>query len=145
MCVWGAVALLSYVLTLPSVVCQATFMVPRDAHVLDVVLSDVEGGEGTYDNRGGLDYHIPIEGGVGAKPHPLHVVHIAVEMAPIAKVREGGCVRPFWGYSCCQAAGWTRRKPVTFWLCVVRRRGTARTFTTLQPLPGLLFEGRWPG
>lgn len=72
---------------------QATFMVPRDAHMLDVVLSDVPGGEGTYDNRGGLDYHLPIEGGVGARPQPLHVVHIAVEMAPIAKV--GACV--FWG------------------------------------------------
>ncbi|KAI8475202.1 MAG: hypothetical protein J3K34DRAFT_517637 [Monoraphidium minutum] len=65
---------------------RATFMVPRDAHMIDLVFSDVQGGEGTYDNRGGLDYHIPVEGGVGAKPQPLHVVHIAVEMAPIAKV-----------------------------------------------------------
>ncbi|GBF95473.1 glycosyltransferase [Raphidocelis subcapitata] len=62
---------------------RATFMVPRDAHMLDVVLSD---GEGSYDNRGGLDYHLPVAGGVGARPQPLHVVHIAVEMAPIAKV-----------------------------------------------------------
>lgn len=38
------------------------------------------------------DYHIPVEGGVGAKPHPLHVVHVAVEMAPIAKVRALWCV-----------------------------------------------------
>lgn len=29
-------------------------MVPRDAHLLDLVFSDVQGGEGTYDNRGGL-------------------------------------------------------------------------------------------
>ncbi len=48
------------------------------------------GGEGTYDNRGGLDYHIPVEGGVGARPAPLHIVHVAVEMAPIAKVGLGG-------------------------------------------------------
>ena len=33
------------------------------------------------------DYHLPVEGGRGAKPRPLHVVHVAVEMAPIAKVR----------------------------------------------------------
>ena len=79
---------------------QATFIVPRDAHVLDVVLSDVPGGDGTYDNRGGLDYHIPVEGGVGAKPRPLHVVHIAVEMAPIAKVGAGGGGGGWRAHSC---------------------------------------------
>lgn len=36
------------------------------------------------------DYHLPVEGGSGPPPRGLHVVHIAVEMAPIAKAR--GCV-----------------------------------------------------
>ena len=86
----GLTTQVSYVYPLPwlsPIPQQATFMVPRDAHMLDIVLSDVPGGEGTYDNRGGLDYHIPVEGGVGARPQPLHVCHIAVEMAPVAKVR----------------------------------------------------------
>jgi len=65
---------------------STTFKVPKDAHILDFVFSDVPSGDGTYDNRGGLDYHLPIEGGIGPKPKPLHVVHVAVEMAPIAKV-----------------------------------------------------------
>lgn len=47
-------------------------------------------GPGTYDNRGSLDYHIPVEGAFGPKPPPLHICHIAVEMAPIAKVRGAG-------------------------------------------------------
>ena len=38
-----------------------------------------------YDNKGGRDYHIPTRGSAAKKP-PLHVVHVAVEMAPIAKV-----------------------------------------------------------
>ncbi len=68
-------------------VLQATFPVPRDAYCLDFVLSDVESGDGTYDNNGGLDYRLPVEGTVeGVRAPPLHVVHIAVEMAPIAKV-----------------------------------------------------------
>ena len=41
--------------------------VPADAHVLDVVFSDGE--SSTFqDNNGGLDYHIPIEGGKGVMP-----------------------------------------------------------------------------
>ena len=36
--------------------------VPRSAHAVDFVLSDVAEGEGVYDNRGGLDYHLPVEG-----------------------------------------------------------------------------------
>lgn len=53
--------------------------------MMDFVFSDVPGGDGTYDNRGGFDYHIPVEGSKKKEPG-LHVVHISVEMAPIAKV-----------------------------------------------------------
>ena len=42
--------------------CSATVSVPSTAHSVDFVLSDVLEGEGTYDNRGGLDYHLPVEG-----------------------------------------------------------------------------------
>lgn len=68
---------------------KATVTCPPDAHTLDVVFSD--SGEltgGFYDNNKGLDYHIPVEGGSGASSKSLHVVHVTVEMAPIAKV---GC------------------------------------------------------
>ena len=41
---------------------HATVPVPRNAHYLDFVFADVAQGEGTYDNRGGLDYHLPVEG-----------------------------------------------------------------------------------
>lgn len=61
---------------------------PKDALQLDFVFSNVLGGDGIYDNRGGFDYHLPIEGGIGTMPGKLHVCHIAVEMAPIAKVRK---------------------------------------------------------
>lgn len=37
-------------------------MVPHDAYKMDFVFSDVAGGVGTYDNRGGYDYHLPVEG-----------------------------------------------------------------------------------
>jgi starch synthase len=43
---------------------------------LDFVFSNVMSGDGIYDNRGGFDYHLPIEGGTGqwaplhAKTHP---------------------------------------------------------------------------
>jgi hypothetical protein len=36
--------------------------------VLDVVFSDSVEDGGFYDNNGGLDYHIPIEGGKGTMP-----------------------------------------------------------------------------
>lgn len=45
-------------------VCQ----VPADAHVLDVVFADSESASGFFDNNGGLDYHIPVEGGRGVMP-----------------------------------------------------------------------------
>lgn len=65
---------------------QVRFSVPKDALQLDFVFSNVPGGDGLYDNRGGFDYHLPVKGGTGSLPDRLHVVHIAVEMAPIAKV-----------------------------------------------------------
>ena len=52
--------------------------------MMDFVFSELEG-DGIYDNRNGLDYHIPVFVSVAKEP-PMHIVHIAVEMAPIAKV-----------------------------------------------------------
>jgi len=64
---------------------QATVSVPASAWSLDFVFSNVQQGDGIYDNRGGLDYHLPTEGST-AKEAPMHICHISVEMAPIAKV-----------------------------------------------------------
>ncbi|XP_068656692.1 starch synthase 3, chloroplastic/amyloplastic [Aristolochia californica] len=58
--------------------------VPLDAYIMDFVFSEKEDG-GIYDNKNGMDYHIPVVGGISKEP-PMHIVHIAVEMAPIAKV-----------------------------------------------------------
>lgn len=58
---------------------------PADAFKMDFVFSDVREGDGTYDTRGGYDYHLPVEGSAVREPS-LHVVHVSVEMAPIAKV-----------------------------------------------------------
>ncbi|XP_043807776.1 soluble starch synthase 3, chloroplastic/amyloplastic isoform X2 [Manihot esculenta] len=63
---------------------KATVKVPLDAYMMDFVFSEREDG-GIFDNRGGMDYHIPVFGGIVKEP-PIHIVHIAVEMAPIAKV-----------------------------------------------------------
>ncbi|XP_078433725.1 starch synthase 3 isoform X2 [Wolffia australiana] len=63
---------------------QATVKVPSDAYMMDFVFSDGEDG-GIFDNRNGMDYHIPVAGGLQKEP-PMHIIHIAVEMAPIAKV-----------------------------------------------------------
>ncbi len=51
---------------------------------------------GFYDANNGLDYHVPVAGGAVA-PRPLDVVHVSVEMAPIAKARRArraprGCI-----------------------------------------------------
>lgn len=46
---------------------QVRFSVPKEAVQLDFVFSNVQSGEGIYDNRGGFDYHLPIEGGTGAQ------------------------------------------------------------------------------
>lgn len=63
---------------------KATVKVPLDAYMMDFVLSEREDG-GIFDNKNGMDYHIPVFGGIAKEP-PMHIVHIAVEMAPIAKV-----------------------------------------------------------
>ncbi|KAG6584091.1 Soluble starch synthase 3, chloroplastic/amyloplastic [Cucurbita argyrosperma subsp. argyrosperma] len=63
---------------------KATVKVPLDAYMMDFVFSELEDG-GIFDNKNGMDYHIPVTGGIIKEP-PLHIVHIAVEMAPIAKV-----------------------------------------------------------
>jgi hypothetical protein len=52
--------------------------------MMDFVFSESEHG-GVFDNKFGMDYHIPVFGGIVKEP-PLHIIHIAVEMAPIAKV-----------------------------------------------------------
>ncbi len=41
---------------------QVTVDVPANAYKMDLVFADVESGDGTYDNCGGADYHIPVEG-----------------------------------------------------------------------------------
>ncbi|KAE8664462.1 Starch synthase 3 [Hibiscus syriacus] len=63
---------------------KATVKIPTDAYMMDFVFSEREDG-GIFDNKGRMDYHLPVFGGTVKEP-PLHVVHIAVEMAPIAKV-----------------------------------------------------------
>jgi len=64
--------------------CVSAVKVPLDAYMMDFVFSESEHG-GAFDNKFGMDYHIPIFGGIVKEP-PLHIIHIAVEMAPIAKV-----------------------------------------------------------
>ncbi|WOL17782.1 starch synthase 3, chloroplastic/amyloplastic [Canna indica] len=63
---------------------KASVRVPKDAYMMDFVFSEKEDG-GIYDNKNDMDYHVPVSGGIVKEP-PLHIVHIAVEMAPIAKV-----------------------------------------------------------
>lgn len=63
--------------------CVIAVKVPLDAYMMDFVFSEREDG-GIFDNNYGMDYHIPVFGGVTKEP-PTHIVHIAVEMAPIAK------------------------------------------------------------
>lgn len=63
----------------------AQVLVPATAFCMDAVFSDAEGG--VYDNNGGTDFRLAVAGGRGAPPQKtLHVVHIALEMAPVAKV-----------------------------------------------------------
>ncbi|PQQ03616.1 starch synthase 3 chloroplastic/amyloplastic isoform X2 [Prunus yedoensis var. nudiflora] len=64
---------------------KTTVKIPLDAYVMDFVFSEKEDDEGLFDNKNGMDYHIPVFGGV-LKESPMHIVHISVEMAPIAKV-----------------------------------------------------------
>ncbi|KAK7363745.1 hypothetical protein VNO77_05899 [Canavalia gladiata] len=63
---------------------KASVKVPLDAYMMDFVFSEREDG-GVFDNKYEMDYHIPVFGGIVKEP-PMHIVHIAVEMAPIAKV-----------------------------------------------------------
>ncbi|XP_057416029.1 starch synthase 3, chloroplastic/amyloplastic-like [Lotus japonicus] len=63
---------------------KTSVKVPLDAYMMDFVFSDKECG-GVFDNNYGVDYHRPVFGGTLKEP-PMHIVHIAVEMAPIAKV-----------------------------------------------------------
>lgn len=53
---------------------------------MDMVFAD--SGEmhgGFVDNNKGLDYHVPVAGSTSGLPR-LKIVHVAVEMAPVAKV-----------------------------------------------------------
>lgn len=63
---------------------QAIVKVPLDAYVMDFVFSEREDG-GVYDNKNGMDYHFPVIKG-NTRETPMHIIHVAVEMAPIAKV-----------------------------------------------------------
>ncbi|KAI4298693.1 hypothetical protein L6164_032221 [Bauhinia variegata] len=63
---------------------KTSVKVPLDAYMMDFVFSEWEDG-GVFDNKYGMDYHIPISGSIIKEP-PMHIVHVAVEMAPIAKV-----------------------------------------------------------
>lgn len=65
--------------------------IPADAWVMDFVLSESADGGSFYDTNGGMDYHIDVTGS-SVPPQPLNVVHVAVEMAPIAKA---GPLDPF--------------------------------------------------
>ena len=51
---------------------------------------------GFMDTNAGVDYHVPVRG-ARTGPPPLRVVHVSVEMAPIAKVGDADpeTLRPF--------------------------------------------------
>ena len=69
--------------------------VPEDAWMMDMVFSDTgDAHGGFYDSNNGLDYHVPVAGG-STSPVPLNVVHVSVEMAPIAKVCSVCCLVVF--------------------------------------------------
>ena len=59
-----------------------TFLVPSDAWAID---AKFVAEDGTMDDHHGFGYHLPVSGSVAPEP-PQHVIHVAVEMAPIAKV-----------------------------------------------------------
>jgi hypothetical protein len=65
-------ALKSQTVANPETACYCVpyvlLQVPADAHVLDVVFADSESMQSFHDDNGGLDYHIPIEGGKGVMP-----------------------------------------------------------------------------
>ena len=58
-------------------------ILPAPVHTLDAVFCDGLGRDAVYDNNDGMDFHFHVQG----KQQPgLRITHIAVEMAPIAKV-----------------------------------------------------------
>ena len=60
---------------------------------MDMVFSDSGDLQGAlHDSNSGVDYHVPILGS-SARPPRLRVVHVSVEMAPIAKVN---CLLQLW-------------------------------------------------
>lgn len=66
---------------------MTSFRVQLEAYMMDFVFSkrgDEHGG--FYDNINSMDYHASVVGGILREP-PMHIVHIAVEMTPLAKVR----------------------------------------------------------
>eukprot|EP00210_Caulerpa_lentillifera_P007095 g6788.t1 len=65
---------------------KVNITIPEDAYVLDFIFSDSDHDHGGFiDNNSGLDYHMPITGSKLKSPS-LKIVHVTVEMAPIAKV-----------------------------------------------------------
>ena len=63
-------------------VLETTIDVPLDAHVVDFLFKD----NGIFvDDNEGVEYHCDVIGASGVAP-TLHIAHLAVEMAPIAKV-----------------------------------------------------------
>ena len=71
----------------PNLTHRKPLQVPSDAWTMDFVFADSSSTQsgGFFDNNNGWDYHINVAGSSIAPPK-LNVVHIAVEMAPIAKV-----------------------------------------------------------
>lgn len=70
---------------------RASLQVPEDAWDLDMVFADSANEAAFCDNNTGLDYHVPVVGSRQTRPQ-LNVVHVAVEMAPVAKVGGMGDV-----------------------------------------------------
>ncbi|KAH7365325.1 hypothetical protein KP509_18G020900 [Ceratopteris richardii] len=64
---------------------KCSIKVPLDAYMMDFVFSERLDGGGIFDNNLGKDYHVPVIGGSIREP-TMKVVHISVEMAPVAKV-----------------------------------------------------------
>ena len=73
----------------------AKIFAPKNAHVMDFYFKDTQNqgqGQGNYDSKYGLDYHVNITGAKGGGDPIMNVVNVAVEMAPIAKVGGMGDV-----------------------------------------------------
>lgn len=59
--------------------------------MIDFSVSDAEGGGSFLDDNAGMEYHVDVSGST-SQSQPLQVVHVAVEMAPIAKVHNSALV-----------------------------------------------------